>query len=54
MAQPAKEFGRIGATFLLERILQPDLAVRSTVLAPSLIVRQSCGAGILDKKQRRK
>jgi LacI family transcriptional regulator len=54
MAQPAKEFGRIGATFLLERILQPDLAVRSTVLPPSLIVRQSCGAGMLDKKQRRK
>jgi LacI family transcriptional regulator len=54
MAQPAKEFGRIGATFLLERILQPDLAVRSTVLAPSLIVRQSCGAGMLNKKQRRK
>jgi LacI family transcriptional regulator len=54
MAQPAKEFGRIGATYLLERILHPELPVRSTVLAPSLIVRQSCGAGILGKKQHRK
>lgn len=53
MAQPAKEFGRIGATFLLERIVNPTLPPRSRVLAPSLIVRQSCGAGILDKKPRR-
>jgi LacI family transcriptional regulator len=54
MAQPAKEFGRVGATFLLERILHPELAVRSRILPPSLIIRQSCGAGIQDKKQRRK
>jgi LacI family transcriptional regulator len=54
MAQPAKEFGRIAATFLLERILHPELPMRSTVLPPSLIVRQSCGAGLVGKKHRRK
>jgi LacI family transcriptional regulator len=54
MAQPAKEFGRIATSFLLERIVHPSLPVRSKVLKPSLIVRQSCGAGIINKKQLRK
>jgi LacI family transcriptional regulator len=53
MAQPAKEFGRIGATFLLERIVHPTLPIRSTVLKPSLVVRESCGAKLWTKKPRR-
>ena len=44
MAQPAREFGQIGARFLLERIAKPTLALRSCVLSPTLIVRKSCGA----------
>jgi LacI family transcriptional regulator len=44
MAQPAKEFGSIGAEFLLERIANPEAKLRSTVLSPSLLVRRSCGS----------
>jgi LacI family transcriptional regulator len=44
MAQPAKEFGRIGAEFLLERITNPECTLQSTVLSPSLVVRTSCGS----------
>ena len=46
MAQPAREFGQIGTRFLLERIAKPSLALRSCVLAPTLIVRKSCGAAL--------
>jgi LacI family transcriptional regulator len=44
MAQPAKEFGRIGAEFLLERITNPERKTCSTVLSPSLLIRRSCGS----------
>ena len=45
MAQPAREFGQIGTRFLLERIAEPSLAVRTCILSPTLIVRKSCGSG---------
>jgi LacI family transcriptional regulator len=44
MAQPAKEFGRIGAEFLLRRIAQPHRPFQHEVLVPHLIVRTSCGS----------
>jgi LacI family transcriptional regulator len=44
MAQPAKEFGRIGAEFLLERIANPERAFQTVKLPPSLLVRMSCGS----------
>jgi LacI family transcriptional regulator len=53
MAQPAQEFGRIATSFLLERIVHPLLPARSKVLKPSLIVRQSCGAGMAKKHLRK-
>jgi LacI family transcriptional regulator len=53
MAQPAKEFGRVAASFLLERIVHPSLPLRSRVLKPTLIVRRSCGASLVAKKQTR-
>ncbi|MGL4608408.1 MAG: LacI family DNA-binding transcriptional regulator [Trueperaceae bacterium] len=54
MEQPALEFGRIGTTFLLERIANPKLPVRSRVLMPSLIVRKSCGAPLQKKVEKQK
>lgn len=45
MAQPARDFGRIATTFLLERIAEPAMPARVHVLKPHLIVRRSCGAG---------
>jgi LacI family transcriptional regulator len=49
MAQPAYDFGRIGAEFLLKRIAKPTHALQSTVLLPSLIVRTSCGSRLAQK-----
>ncbi len=49
MAQPAKEFGRIGAEFLLERIANPERALQIVQLPPSLLVRMSCGSQLSTK-----
>lgn len=43
-AQPARDIGRVGTKFLLERIENPNIAPRTSVLEPRLIVRRSCGS----------
>jgi LacI family transcriptional regulator len=40
----ARELGRTAAELLLKRIEQPNSPIRTVILQPRLIVRQSCGA----------
>jgi LacI family transcriptional regulator len=40
----ARELGRTAAELLLKRIEQPNSLIRTVILQPGLIVRQSCGA----------
>jgi LacI family transcriptional regulator len=40
-----RELGETAAELLLKRIEQPDAPIRTVILQPRLIVRQSCGAG---------
>ncbi len=44
MQQPCRELGTVALSTLLERIAQPDLPLRTVLLEPRLVVRQSCGA----------
>jgi LacI family transcriptional regulator len=41
LAQPTREMGELAVSMLLERIRDPDLAPRTEVLAPRLLVRES-------------
>ena len=43
MAQPIDDLGGRAVTLLLERIANPDLAIRNERLQPTLVVRESCG-----------
>jgi LacI family transcriptional regulator len=45
----ARELGRTAAELLLNRIDQPNSPIRTVILQPRLIVRQSCGAASLPK-----
>ena len=47
MAQPARDFGRTGVTFLLDRITEPQRAFQRVSLPPKLVVRVSCGSQFL-------
>ena len=40
----ARELGRTAAELLLKRIEQPNSPIRTVILQPRLVVRQSCGA----------
>jgi LacI family transcriptional regulator len=42
--QPCREIGEIAFRTMLDRIADPALPARSIVLAPRLVVRESCGA----------
>ncbi len=44
VSQPSQEIGATAAELLLERIAQPDRAIRHVTLETTLIVRASCGA----------
>lgn len=44
MAQPSREFGRVGVEFLLDRIADPESAFQSKTLTPNFVVRVSCGS----------
>ncbi|MFD0574205.1 substrate-binding domain-containing protein [Kitasatospora gansuensis] len=44
VAPPKRLLGRTAATFLLNRIEQPDLALRQVLLRPAIAVRDSCGS----------
>ena len=44
MAQPGREFGRLGAEFLLSRISAPTQPFQTKVLPSTFIVRVSCGS----------
>ena len=44
MAQPARDFGRTGVKFLLDRIAEPQRALQQVSLSPRLLVRVSCGS----------
>ena len=46
MHQPCREIASIAFRTMLERITDPSLPPRSIMLAPSLVVRESCGAYI--------
>lgn len=48
VAQPVAEAGRQAATLLKAVIDNPDLAPQRIVLPPSLIVRESCGSGVMN------
>ncbi|MBV8330827.1 MAG: substrate-binding domain-containing protein, partial [Verrucomicrobia bacterium] len=40
----ARDLGRTAAELLLKRIEQPNSPIRTVILQPRLVVRQSCGA----------
>lgn len=46
VSQPSQEIGSSAADLLLDRIAQPDRAVRHLILATKLVVRASCGASL--------
>jgi LacI family transcriptional regulator len=46
IAQPAYEMGKEAAQLLLRRLSEPDAPLRTVVLKPQLVVRESCGAAL--------
>ena len=46
MAQPGRDFGRIGAEFLLDRVAAPGRPFQLRVLPSEFIVRVSCGVNV--------
>jgi LacI family transcriptional regulator len=44
MRQPCREIAITAYRALLERIAEPTLPVRTLLLNPTLVVRESCGA----------
>ena len=44
VSQPSQEIGAAAADLLLDRMAQPDRAVRHVILRTQLVVRASCGA----------
>lgn len=44
VSQPAQEIGSSAADLLLDRIAQPDRAIRHLILETKLVVRASCGS----------
>jgi LacI family transcriptional regulator/LacI family repressor for deo operon, udp, cdd, tsx, nupC, and nupG len=44
ISQPTYELGKEAVNLLLGRLANPDAPVRTVVLQPRLIIRESCGA----------
>ena len=47
VVQPAAEIGRVAIQLLLDRLANPELDLREVVLPAQLIVRTSCGCGLV-------
>lgn len=49
--QPCKDIATVAFNTMLSRIAEPTLPARNIMLPPRLVVRESCGAYLLSKKQ---
>lgn len=52
VSQPSQEIGSVAAQLLLDRIARPDRAIRHVILETQMVVRASCGAGMLPARTR--
>jgi len=50
MRQPMNEMGSVAVEWLTARMKEPDMAPRKTSFLPELVVRKTCGAGVVSKK----
>ena len=48
--QPCRDIGRIALAVMLDRIANPNLPTRDVLLGCELIVRQSCGARLVNSR----
>jgi DNA-binding LacI/PurR family transcriptional regulator len=50
IAQPAYDMGKEATQLLLRRLSEPDAPVRTIMLKPQLVVRESCGTALGRRK----